>query len=109
MVFLLLHQGGRPGSLWALRADPRNVRRRPSLLAGEHPLIFVCLQESGEVVLDGARGVVDAMVATAGHEAPGQANSKTSRLYQLRRKQFFIKPEGARPTCACRLPVRSAE
>ena len=77
--------------------------------AGEHPLIFVCLQESGEVVLDGARGVVDAMVATAGHEAPGQANSKTSRLYQLRRKQFFIKPEGARPTSACRLPVRSAE
>ena len=68
--------GGRPGSLWALRADPRN--------------------ESGDVVLDGARGVIDAMVATPGHDPPGRhAHTKTNRVYQLRRKQFFIKPEGA--------------
>jgi hypothetical protein len=67
--------GGRPGSLWALRPDPRN--------------------ESGEVVLDGARGMADVMIATPGHDPPGRmANSKTSRVYQLRRKQFFIKPEG---------------
>ena len=66
--------GGRPGSLWALRPDPRN--------------------ESGEVVLDGARGMADVMIATAGHDPPGRMANSKSRVYQLRRKQFFIKPEG---------------
>jgi hypothetical protein len=46
---------------------------------------------AGLAAAAGEPGAVDTLVATAGHDAPG--HSHTLKLHQLRRKQFFVRPE----------------